>query len=409
MEELVATFTGTRKGLLGFARAVAASKKEEAEEEDDIVEVRRPKKRRKVEAEVVASERRSTRSQSRRMASDAASQQSAPATQEEVIEDSEDEGSLYDDSEPKQSPHFANRTTTTTSAQPHDGLVACPCCHRRMKESLINAHLDGCIAGDSTTPIDDTSPPLPNPQLLPPGTIAYSQRKHTTTKAPPARLPYINYSLFTDSKLRLKLRELGIPNHGSKDLMRRRHTEWVNLWNANCDSSQPVTKANLLRELKVWEDTLGRQVERPTGNTGVMAKEFDRERHVRAQKGSFDDLIRLARERVKRGRNAGDGDEEPSTADGEVTPSALEEVPREFSPNHATESIHQHPGPQPDSVPEGPPTTNLLQDLDVQILDKSIPITSPPLLSQPHAPEAAIHAIPSHSHDQDSSSKRFFV
>ena len=231
------------------------------------------------------------------MASAPGSQQSVSAAQE-VIEDSEDEGSIYDDSENKASSQTPNGNV---SVQPHDGLVGCPCCHRRMKEALINSHLDKCIQGDSHTPVDDqasSSSPAPTngTQIAPPGTIAYSQRKPSKHNE---RLPYINYNMFTDTKLRQKLKELGIPNTGSKDLMRRRHTEWVNLWNANCDSTQPVLKRDLLRELKVWEDTLGRQLERPTTNSGFMAKEFDRDRHVRNQKGNFDDLIRQARERAR--------------------------------------------------------------------------------------------------------------
>jgi E3 ubiquitin-protein ligase RAD18 len=160
-----------------------------------------------------------------------------------------------------------------------------------MKENLINAHLDKCIMGDSHTPVDDTS--SPTPQIAPPGTIAYTQRKPSTQKD---RLPFINYSLLTDHALRKKLRDLGIPNHGSKELMRRRHTEWVNLWNANCDSRNPVSKRQLLQELRVWEDTLGRQSDK-TGTSGFMAKDFDRDHHVKIQKSNFDELIMQAREK----------------------------------------------------------------------------------------------------------------
>lgn len=293
VEELVANFTASRKGLLAFATTAAEKAKEE-----DAVEEQRPKKRRKVEPPPATNgtERRSTRSQSKRQASLAGSQQSTP-TVPTVIEDSEDEGSEFADTESDRSPHFAN---ATSNAQPDDGLVECPCCHRRMKETLINSHLDRCVQGDSHTPVDDrvstSSPAPPNgQQVAPPGTIAYSQRKPKQND----RLPFINYSLFTDTRLRQKLKELGIPNTGSKDLMRRRHTEWVNLWNANSDSTSPVTKRELLRELKTWEDTLGRQLERPTTNSGFMAKDFDRDRHVKKQKDNFDDLIRQAKERAK--------------------------------------------------------------------------------------------------------------
>ncbi|EXJ84024.1 hypothetical protein A1O3_04691 [Capronia epimyces CBS 606.96] len=277
LEELVANFTVSRKRLLDFARSGMESL------EEDATETQRPKKRRKVEQSTPnGTERRSTRSQSKKMPS-STNQPSLPSTPE-VIEDSE-EGSVYEDVE-SQSAHFTNGTK-----EPDDGLVACPCCHRRMKENLINSHLDKCISGNSHTPVDDTFSPAP--QIAPPGTIAYAQVKRSKQND---RLPFINYSLLTDNALRKKLRDLGIPSHGSKDLMRRRHTEWVNLWNANCDSTNPVTKRQLLQELKVWEDTLGRQSEK-TGTSGFMAKDFDSGNYVKNQKSNFDDLIRQARQK----------------------------------------------------------------------------------------------------------------
>ncbi|KIW87858.1 DNA repair protein rad18 [Cladophialophora bantiana CBS 173.52] len=292
VEELVAHFTASRKGLLAFATASLAK----GREREDDGETQRPRKRRKLAPESTSNgiERRSTRSQSRKIASDIDSQQSMASTQE-VIDDSEEEGSVYEDPEEHKSPHFVN---DNGNLEPQDGLVQCPCCHRRMKEALINSHLDKCIQGDSHTPGDEVgsyspAPPSNARHVAPPGTIAYAQGKPAKQHD---RLPFINYSLLSDNALRKKLRDLGIPYLGSKDLMRRRHTEWVNLWNANCDSTKPVTKRELLRELKIWEDTLGRQPEKPS-NTGFMAKDFDRERHVKSQKSHFDDLIRQARAR----------------------------------------------------------------------------------------------------------------
>lgn len=281
VDELVTTFMASRKPLLKFAIDAADRTREE------LSEAQRPRKRRKVEeTNVNGVERRSTRSQSKKQASEA-SQQSAQSTQD-VVEDSE-EGSVYEDPDAR-SLHFVNG-----HPEPNDGLVECPCCRRRMKEALINSHLDKCIAGDSFTPIDDAASPAPrNTQIAPPGTIAYAQRKPSTLQND--RLPFINYSLLNDISLRKKLRDLGIPNHGQRELMRRRHTEWVNLWNANCDSINPVSKRQLLQELKVWEDTLGRQGDK-SSNSGFMAKDFDRERHVKIQKNNFDELIKQARKR----------------------------------------------------------------------------------------------------------------
>ena len=418
VEELVATFTASRKGLLGFATAAA----KKAEEGDEIVEQQRPRKRPKVKPESTSNgiERRSTRSQSKKTASDAASQQSARATQE-TIEDSEDEGSIYDDEENKQSPHFINGNT---SAQPHDRLVECPCCHRRMKEALINAHLDRCIQGDSHTPFEDrvasSSPaPIYSGQIAPPGTIAYSQKKPSKHNQ---RLPYINYSLFTDTKLRQKLRESGIPNTGSKDLMRRRHTEWVNLWNANCDSTTPVTRRELLRELKIWEDTLGRQLERPITNTGFMAKEFDRDRHIQNQRGNFDELIRQARERAKvkaqsseeKHTRSADESPVPEAVAGLVAEPAMVAEPARLVtlPETETETetvVRQHVTGLENPLRLIPNANEQQQDLRVtkglpngHSSDAAIEVQSSPLL-----PESATQVVS--MTNQGTPSKRFFI
>ena len=55
---------------------------------------------------------------------------------------------------------------------------------------------------------------------------------------PMNRLPQINYNLMNDQTLRKKLANLSIPNTDPQLLLTKRHTKWVNLINANCDSSK---------------------------------------------------------------------------------------------------------------------------------------------------------------------------
>jgi E3 ubiquitin-protein ligase RAD18 len=290
VEELVENFKASRGGLLEFAVSAGRRAQDEVE--------RRPAKRRKVEKQmsVPHAERRSTRSQTKRNASQAASQQSPISTQEEIGDSEDEAGSVYEDEQP------STRDFDGTS-EPHDGLVACPSCTRRMKESLVNAHLDKCLAGladdpPSTPAITETkTSQSPHPPHVKAGTIAYTQTKPSQTQ----RLPTLNYSLFNDNSLRKKLKEYGIPNHGSKQLMMKRHTEWFNLYNANCDSSHPVSLMELRKALSEWERTLGRQVDNK-GASGVMAKDFDRDRYAQRQRSEFDDLI--ARARANRGAKA---------------------------------------------------------------------------------------------------------
>ena len=101
--------------------------------------------------------------------------------------------------------------------------------------------------------------------------------------------------------MRKKFRELGIPDWGPRQLMQKRHTEWMNLWNANCDSRNPKSKRELLRELDIWEKTQGglatgsSLVEKNT----VMAKDFDAAGWSANHNNDFKRLIANARKRTE--------------------------------------------------------------------------------------------------------------
>lgn len=62
-------------------------------------------------------------------------------------------------------------------------------------------------------------------------------------------------------------------------LLEKRHVEWVNLVNANCDSNKPRTKRELLRDLDLWDRSQGRQISNgmsgPNDGNVVMRKDFD--------------------------------------------------------------------------------------------------------------------------------------
>lgn len=94
------------------------------------------------------------------------------------------------------------------------------------------------------------------------------------------------------------MQELGLPTIGNKTLLKERHTEWINIWNANCDSSNPKSKGELLNELKKWERSQGGQA-RELDNAGIMKKDFDA---VGWQANHTDDFSRLI-EQAKRKRD----------------------------------------------------------------------------------------------------------
>lgn len=113
------------------------------------------------------------------------------------------------------------------------------------------------------------------------------------------RLPQLNYSLLRENALRKKLSEIGISNGGPRALLIRRHTEWINLVNANCDSTRPRTKRELLQELDVWDKTQGRHILNSSAGgssaSSVMKKDFDGAAWAASHDQDFQSLIAKAR------------------------------------------------------------------------------------------------------------------
>ncbi|KZF23233.1 DNA repair protein rad18 [Xylona heveae TC161] len=282
VEELVETFQSTRADILKLARDAIFSERPKRRST--------PPKRKLGDTDLEAddtsrsSSRRTTRSQTQRSQS-AAAADPAPIT----IEDDED----------------------SEEQQPDDGLVACPICNRRMKAESVFSHLDRCD-GKPADPRSQSSTPKTPTQLQ----TIYPQRGIQSPR-PPERLPKLNYSLMKENALRKKFSELGIPAWGPKPLLERRHTEWVNLWNANCDSSRPKTKKELLNELDLWERTQGGYASGGAGSSliknssigggggggggnTVMRKDFDGAGWAASHSTDFQQLISEA----KRKRNA---------------------------------------------------------------------------------------------------------
>ena len=119
---------------------------------------------------------------------------------------------------------------------------------------------------------------------------------------PVDRLPQISYGLMKDQALRKKLADLGIPNGGPRPLLIKRHTEWVNLVNSNCDSSKPRSKRELLSELDIWERSQGRNILNGLGGSetnSVMRKDFDGAAWAVSHGNEFQQLIARARQKPK--------------------------------------------------------------------------------------------------------------
>ncbi|KAF2838756.1 DNA repair protein rad18 [Patellaria atrata CBS 101060] len=206
--------------------------------------------------------------------------------------------------------------------QPDDGLVACPICNKRMKEEAVFQHLERCdeemeeekngkVQSRSTTKKPSTS---------------LDPQSNQHARPPPARISQLNYSLLNETQLRKKIKESGIPNWGPRQLLQRRHIEWVNLWNSNCDSSKPRSKRELLQELDTWERSQGGNAPggfNPSGTvstSSVMRKDFDGAGWAKNNQNQFSQLIAEARKK----RNKPPSEEEKkdvrhSNINGDVT------------------------------------------------------------------------------------------
>lgn len=325
MEECVTVYQKQRDDLLTLARKIGKAATGKAT--DGYESEGRPTKRRRIQQNNrtnTTSEipMRATRSQSR-----IASKTSQETREWSIVEDSEDDGSQYLDEDTRSQPD-------RPSAEPDDGLVACPVCHTRMKMEAVFTHLDQCDSPSRK----QKHPTTPRQQQ--PTSIAYSVPSPTKTRQ---RLGALNYSLLTETALRKKLAEIGIPSLGPKQLMQRRHMEWMNLWNASCDSRHPKTKRELIRELDLWERTQGRHMasnQAPSGGGGVMSKDFDAEAWTQSNRDDFAHLITKARGKAPppRQRPVESRDEPPGLNDATMPARGQEDA--ENGPAHHASTRH---------------------------------------------------------------------
>ncbi|KAH7395151.1 hypothetical protein DE146DRAFT_615575 [Phaeosphaeria sp. MPI-PUGE-AT-0046c] len=230
------------------------------------------------------------------------------------------------------------------------GMAKCPICTTAMKAEQVYNHLDICPGQSSSqgrSTRSRTKTAFPNPL----------QRRQRDPSPPPTRLSQLNYAMLKESALRKKLQEIGIANWGSKELLKRRHIEWLNIYNSNCDAHESVRKSKrqLVKELEEWENTQGGRAD--SKENKIMKKDFDGNGYAKSHKTDFDDLIAKARAK----RAAPKPEEVKDTSQAEImstNPDAAlpersrdpEAVPNGLAshPNHSHDKgdqglNHQHP------------------------------------------------------------------
>ena len=154
-----------------------------------------------------------------------------------------------------------------------------------MKEDKINAHLDrNCEDQPPTRPRDKA--------------VTFGATDKPIIR--PERIPQLHYSMVKDNILRKKLADLGLSAGGTRQQLEKRYTEWVTLWNANCDATKPKGKGELKRELDVWERTQGSRAGSSKQDSGsqIREKDFDGQAWSSRHDDTFRQLIANARKKV---------------------------------------------------------------------------------------------------------------
>lgn len=142
--------------------------------------------------------------------------------------------------------------------------------------------------------------------------------------------------------------------------MQRRHTEWVNLWNANCDSEKPKNKRELLKELDIWERTQGGNASMFSAgsNNTVMKKDFDKTAWSTSNDDEYKRLIANARkgnQKLVRSTNP------PPENHGDAVPNEPE---RRANPEQSVELPVSQDGQRPAELPTDTPCVN---DVDNEV------------------------------------------
>lgn len=168
--------------------------------------------------------------------------------------------------------------------------------------------------------------------------------------------------MLKDVALRKKMSELGISSQGPRQLLELRHKEWITIWNANCDSVRPKSRAALLQDLGTWERLSGAAAAgmafgRTRAGVEIKDKDFDGAAWSSKHDTGFRDLIASARANAAKARKQKEGREKsaeepppeiPSEPSAVTTPSmARHDVSVEDTPSGAEQKSQQPPaGPQ---------------------------------------------------------------
>ncbi|XP_041281810.1 E3 ubiquitin-protein ligase RAD18 [Onychostruthus taczanowskii] len=114
----------------------------------------------------------------------------------------------------------------STSVLKGDRKVECPVCEVAILEQYINKHLDSCLTRGEKK-----------------DSLRSSDHKRKL-------MSKVVYNLLSDRDLRKKLKEHGLSTSGTRQQLIKRHQEFVHMYNAQCDSLNPKSVAEVVKELE---------------------------------------------------------------------------------------------------------------------------------------------------------------
>lgn len=202
-----------------------------------------------------------------------------------------------------------------------DDLVECPICRHKFTVTALNRHLDSAQCYDGFP-----EPSAEERGLAPKAAKATSSwfTKNAASVASPStssdasssmanekRLVRPQYNLKSERDLRKLLDDAGLPTSGDKEKMVERHRQWINIWNANLDSTKARrTPAQLRKDLAAWERT--------KASAKDHSAHVDRQKTtwIKSNKSQFDELIQKAKMGAIKDKKLRDAPQPTESAEG---------------------------------------------------------------------------------------------
>lgn len=122
------------------------------------------------------------------------------------------------------------KRTNVPSGGNKDGRIECPICLDFFTESEITLHAADC--GEFSDK---------------------NRKKQKTGRFPINTLPKLCYPILSEKQLRKILQDLGLPSHGDKQQLIRRHSEYLLLHNSECDSLEPLSIPEIIEKVMLSE------------------------------------------------------------------------------------------------------------------------------------------------------------